>query len=345
MRAPILFPTVKSSPPPFTGDATLLPDPTPASADTANAPAGPALRVWRWLINDESTFGELSDTERGRIDWLRFAPFAAIHLACLGVFVVDVSPVAVGVAIALYVARMFFITAFFHRYFSHRAFRTSRAMQFVMAVLGCTAGQRGALWWAGHHREHHVTSDSPADPHSPRQHGWLYSHTLWFMTRGNFATPASRVRDWLKFPELRWLERFDWVPFVALAIGCYWLGAGLESSVPALGTSGPQMLVWGFFVSTVVLYHATYTINSVAHGFGSRRYNTNDDSRNNVWLALFTLGEGWHNNHHRYPASARQGFFWWELDLSYLGLRLLSATGLVRELRVVPIEVRDGISR
>ena len=302
----------------------------------------PWRRAWWWLLNDERAFGAPDEASRQRIDWLRAIPFVAIHLACLAVLAVGVSPVAVAVAVALYLVRMFFVTAFFHRYFAHRAFRASRGVQFAMAVLGCTAGQRGPLWWAGHHREHHVTADTADDPHSPDHRGVLFSHTLWFLTRGAFATPAHRVRDWLRFPELRWLERLDWLPFVALAFACYALGAWLERAAPSLGTDGPQMLVWGFFVSTVVLYHATYTINSLAHRFGRRRYATRDSSRNNVWLALLTLGEGWHNNHHYYPASARQGFFWWELDVSYLLLRVMAALGLVRDLRPVPARVLAG---
>jgi len=312
------------------------------NADLSARVQRPWMRAWWWLTNDERAYGELDATSRAHIEWPRVIPFVAIHVACLGVLAVGWSPVAVSVAVALYGARMFFVTAFFHRYFSHRAFRASRGMQFAMAVLGCTAGQRGPMWWAGHHREHHVTADTADDPHSPEHRGFLFSHTLWFLTRGAFATPAHRVRDWLRYPELRWLERLDWVPFVALAAACYGLGAWLERSAPALGTDGPQMLVWGFFISTTALYHATYTINSLAHRFGRRRYATRDSSRNNLWLALLTLGEGWHNNHHYYPAAARQGFFWWEVDVSYALLRVMAALGLVHDLRPVPAHVLAG---
>jgi stearoyl-CoA desaturase (delta-9 desaturase) len=299
-------------------------------------------RLWRWLLNDERCFDGLDEASRARLDWLRAGPFLAIHVACLAVVEVGISAAAVALAAVLYVTRMFFVTAFFHRYFSHRAFRVSRGVQLAMAVLGCTAGQRGPIWWAGHHREHHIASDTDADPHSPARRGFVFSHTLWFLTRASFAAPTHRVRDWLRYPELRWLERFDWLPFVALGVGCYGLGAWLESTAPELGANGPQMLVWGFFISTVALYHATYTINSLAHRFGQRRYPTRDDSRNNAWLALITLGEGWHNNHHYFPAAARQGFFWWEIDLSYLGLKLLEMMGVVRDLRPVPAHVLAG---
>jgi stearoyl-CoA desaturase (delta-9 desaturase) len=262
-----------------------------------------------------------------------------MHLACLAVLVVGWSPVALAVAAALFLVRMFAITAFYHRYFSHRAFRASRPVQFLMAVLGSSAVQRGPLWWAAHHRKHHRHSDEREDVHSPVQHGLLWSHVGWFTTRGNHATDLSVVPDLARFRELRLLDRFDTLVPVALAALLYATGAWLQGAAPELGTSGPQLLVWGFFVSTVCLFHGTFTINSLAHRFGTRRYETPDDSRNNVWLALLTLGEGWHNNHHYYPYSARQGFRWWELDLSYWALRALSALGVISHLRPVPADV------
>jgi len=309
------------------------------TAVTATLNESPFLRTWRWLINDPRAMTVTSEADGRRIDWLRTLPFIGVHLACLWAFYTGVSPVAVAAALGFYLLRMFFITAFYHRYFSHRAFRTSRPAQFLMAVLGCTAGQRGPLWWAGHHREHHVTADTEADPHSPAHRGMWFSHTLWFLTRNSFALKEQRVKDWLKFPELVLLERVDWIPFVLFGAGCYGLGAWLSASAPQLATDGPQLLVWGFFISTVLLYHATYSINSLAHRFGSRRFNTPDDSRNNLWLALITLGEGWHNNHHRFPAAARQGFLRREVDISYLLLRLLSLTGSIWDLRQVPDHV------
>jgi stearoyl-CoA desaturase (delta-9 desaturase) len=230
---------------------------------------------------------------------------------------------------------MFAITAFYHRYFSHRAFRTTRLVQFAFALLGAASVQRGPLWWAAHHRHHHAHADAPADLHSPRK-GFWHSHAGWFLTRAAFRTDASRIRDLMRFPELRWLDRFDTAVPAALAIALYASGAALERLAPGLHTSGPQLLVWGFCVSTVVLFHATVTINSLAHRFGRRRFPTRDDSRNNAWLALLTFGEGWHNNHHFFPGSARQGFRWWEIDLTWYGLRVLQSMGLVHDLKPVP---------
>jgi stearoyl-CoA desaturase (delta-9 desaturase) len=237
---------------------------------------------------------------------------------------------------------MFAITGFYHRYFSHRSFRTSRAAQFAFALLGASAVQRGPIWWAAHHRHHHAYSDRPEDVHSPVQRGFLWSHMGWFLSRRHFQPPLDRVRDLLRFPELRWLDRFDIVVPIALALALFASGAALERLAPGLGTSAWQLLVWGFFVSTVACYHGTYTINSLCHVWGRRRYATRDNSRNNAILALVTLGEGWHNNHHHYPMSVRQGFYWWEVDITYYLLRLLAALGIVWDLKPVPGAVRDS---
>ena len=267
-------------------------------------------------------------------------PFVLMHAGCLAVLWVGASPFAVGVTAALFALRMFAITAFYHRYFSHRAFRASRAAQFVFAVLGASAVQRGPLWWASHHRHHHLHADEPADSHSAHQHGFLWSHIGWFLARESFATRLKLVPDLARYPELRWLDRYDVAVPALLAVTLYALGAGLEAA--GVATSGAQLVVWGFCLSTVLLYHATFTINSLAHRLGSRRYATHDNSRNNWWLALLTFGEGWHNNHHHFPGAARQGFYWWEVDLTYYGLRLLAALGIAWDLRPVPIAAREA---
>jgi stearoyl-CoA desaturase (delta-9 desaturase) len=273
-----------------------------------------ARSLWGWFDSGATpNFGT-------RIDWLRVAPFVAMHLGCLAVLWVGASATALAVAAGLFALRMFAITGFYHRYFSHRAFRTSRAAQFVFALLGTTAVQRGPLWWASHHRHHHAHADQPEDAHSARRHGFAWSHAGWFLAPENFRTRLERVLDLARFPELRLLDRFDILGAVALALALYLAG-------------GAQMLVWGFCISTVALWHATFTINSLAHRFGSRRYPTRDDSRNNFWLALVTFGEGWHNNHHHCPGAARQGERWWEIDVTWYGLRALAALGVIWDLR------------
>jgi stearoyl-CoA desaturase (delta-9 desaturase) len=203
----------------------------------------------------------------------------------------------------------------------------------VFAVLGASAVQRGPLWWAAHHRHHHAHSDRPGDAHSPRQHGFLWSHMGWFLARVNFPTKVQLVPDLARFRELAWLDRFDAIVPVALALLLFAAGATLERFAPELGTSGAQLVVWGFAISTVAVWHATFAINSFAHTAGRRRFATRDDSRNNWLLALLTFGEGWHNNHHRHPSAARQGLYWWEIDCTYYGLRLLAALGVVWDLR------------
>ncbi|MDH4105394.1 MAG: acyl-CoA desaturase [Gammaproteobacteria bacterium] len=263
-----------------------------------------------------------------------------MHLVCLFVFYVGVSTTALVTCAVLYFVRMFAITGFYHRYFSHRSFRTSRVAQFVFAVLGAAAVQRGPIWWAAHHRHHHAFSDKPQDTHSPRQDGFVWAHMGWFLSKRHFHPDLRKVRDLLQFPELRWLDRFDiLVPFT-LALALLLAGMALERYAPSLGTTGGQMLIWGFFVSTVLCYHGTYTINSLCHGWGSRRYPTRDDSRNNALLALITLGEGWHNNHHHYPSAVRQGFYWWEIDITYYLLRGLAAVGVIWDLTPVPERIR-----
>jgi stearoyl-CoA desaturase (delta-9 desaturase) len=302
--------------------------PSPAPASTFSS----SLRGWL----DTSVASDVDDARLDRIDWLRAVPFVAMHLACIGVFFVGVSTTALAVAALLYAVRMFALTGFYHRYFSHRTFRASRGVQFAFALIGASCVQRGPLWWAAHHRNHHRHADTALDPHSPGLRGFLWSHIGWFLTPRAFRTDLERVPDFARYPELRWLDRYDTLVPVVLAIALYALGAVLAHVAPSLHVSGAQMLIWGFFVSTVVLFHATVTINSLAHRFGSRRFATRDDSRNNVWLALLTFGEGWHNNHHFFPGSARQGFRWWEVDLTWYGLWTLERLGLVHDLKRVP---------
>jgi stearoyl-CoA desaturase (delta-9 desaturase) len=300
---------------------------------------------WRSLLTwvDNSADVPLAGEDGRRIDWLRVAPFVAIHVSCLAVFWVGVSPTAVAVAAVSYAVRMFAVTGFYHRYFAHRAFKTSRGTQFIFAIIGATAAQRGALWWAGHHRHHHAHSDRAGDAHSPARHGLLWSHMGWFLARENFATKTHLVRDLLRFPELRFLDRFDALAPVTFAAALWAVGAWLEAVAPELGVTAAQLVIWGFSISTVFLMHATFAVNSLAHAKGSRRYATRDSSRNHFGLALLTFGEGWHNNHHHFPSAARQGFFWWEVDLTYYLLKALAAWGVIWELRAVPERVRSAI--
>lgn len=259
-------------------------------------------------------------------DWLPFTPFIVLHVAVFAALWTGTSWVDWVACAVLYFVRMFAVTGVYHRYFSHRTYKTSRWFQFVLAFLAQTSSQKGALWWAAHHRDHHKYSDLPWDVHSPIQKGFWYSHVLWLVDRGTETTDYNRIKDFAKFPELVFLNKFWLIPPVALGVATWLL----------LGWSG---LLIGFCLSTVLLWHGTFLVNSLAHVLGKRRFPTTDTSRNNWWIALITLGEGWHNNHHHYMSSARQGFYWWEIDITYYILKALSWCGLIWDLRPVPAAV------
>lgn len=316
-------------------------------------PTRPALSFRRataafvqWIDSDYTPEGpEKMRNEPDKVDWMRCIPFIILHAGCLGVIWVGASSFAVWTAVALYVVRMFAVTGIYHRYFSHKTYSTSRFGQFLLALWGGTTVQRGALWWAYHHRHHHQHSDDPEDAHSPHVHGFWWSHIGWITSRRNFPTDYSKVKDLAKYPELVWLNRFDTVVPLLFALGLFGFGAALETYAPGLGTDRWQMLVWGFFISTTALFHGTSCINSMAHLMGRRRFDTTDDSRNSFILAIICLGEGWHNNHHRYQSSTRNGFYWWEIDLTYYGLKALSWTGLIWGLKGVPKSIMEEAQR
>jgi len=299
-------------------------------------------------IVDSDFFPEGAEVRLQRPDkfyFRYFFPFLLLHLGCLGVIWVGWSWAAVITAVVLYFVRMFFVTGIYHRYFCHKSYSASRPVQFLLALLGLTCAQRGPLWWAAVHRHHHAHSDEEEDIHSPGMQGFIWAHIGWLTSARNYPTNYKMVRDYAKFPELRFLNRFDLIGPLLLAAGVFLFGAALQHFAPGLGTNGWQMLVWGFFISTTLLFHGTCTINSFTHMMGSRRYDTGDDSRNSFLLALVTLGEGWHNNHHRFQASARQGFYWWEIDITYYTLKTLSLLGIIRDLRPVPKEAYEESAR
>jgi len=262
--------------------------------------------------------------------WLVSAPFFAVHVAAVaGVAWLGWSWKWFALAIGLYYVRMFGVTGGYHRYFAHRSYRLNRVSQFVLAFLGTTAAQKGPLWWAAHHRDHHKYSDTKLDPHSWREDGFWWSHVGWILSRRTEETDFKNVADLARFPELRWLNNYHLVPGIAFGVILWLIG-----SWPAL--------VWGCFVSTTLLWHGTFTINSLSHWFGRRRYATTDDSKNNFLLALITMGEGWHNNHHYYARATCQGFFWWDVDATWYVLKALSKVGLVWDLHRPPQAVLDG---
>jgi stearoyl-CoA desaturase (delta-9 desaturase) len=254
-------------------------------------------------------------------------PFFLLQASSLLVLYTGIHLREVLVCIGLYYVRMWALTTGYHRYFSHRSFKTGRVFQFILAFGGSLCLQKGVLWWAAHHRHHHRESDQPLDVHSPVQRGFWWSHMGWILCDKYVETRFESIRDFAKYPELRFLNRFYWIPPVALALGLYAWG-------------GFSMFVWGFLVSTTLLWHGTFTINSLSHVFGKRRYKTTDTSRNNWLLALITCGEGWHNNHHYHQNTACQGWFWWEVDVSYYALRVLQGLGVVWDVRTPSPEVK-----
>ena len=256
-------------------------------------------------------------------------PFVLVHLSLIGIFWTGFTKLSIILCVVLYLVRMWALTGGFHRYFSHRSYKTSRFFQFIIAFLGQTSAQRGVLWWAAIHRHHHRHSDTPEDVHSPRHAGFLMSHVGWIFNKRTATADYSTIQDFAQYPELRFLDRHPYFPAFLLGVACFLVGGW------------PGLFV-GFFLSTVILYHAVFAINSLAHVVGKQRYITGDDSRNNWWLAVITLGEGWHNNHHHYQSATRQGFFWWEVDISYYVLKVMSWFGLVWDLRAPPEALLTG---
>jgi stearoyl-CoA desaturase (delta-9 desaturase) len=284
------------------------------------------------MTQDLRSSSEPSPNSDSDIVYPSAIPFVVVHLACFAAIWTGVTAEALAIGIALYWLRIFAIGAGYHRYFSHRAYETSRAFQLVLAAMAQTTAQKSVLWWAGNHRDHHLHSDTERDVHSPRHFGFVYSHLGWIFSRRQEMTNFARVADLAQYPELMWLHRYELAPAIALAVVCFAL-------------AGWPGLIVGFFWSTVAVYHATFCINSVAHLVGRRRYVTGDDSRNNWLLAIITMGEGWHNNHHAYQSSARQGFRWWEYDPTFYLLKLLERLGLVWNLKRPTVEVMHNEHR
>ncbi len=273
--------------------------------------------------------------------WSVIIGMTIFHLACLLVFVVGVSATALWVAFGMYVFRGMGVTTGYHRLLAHRSFKTNRVVQFILAFAGSLAVQGGPLWWVAHHRSHHAETDTEEDIHSPVTRGMWAAHMGWMMTDEAFNEKGTNSRDLHKFPEIKMLQRhYVWLIVFQIA-ALYGVGAWLASAYPGLGTSGAQLVVWGFFVSTVFTWHVTFMVNSVCHRWGGRPYDTGDASTNNVFIGFLGFGEGWHNNHHFYPNSARHGLRWWQLDVTYMLIKVLSWVGLASDLKL-PKELRDA---
>ena len=276
-----------------------------------------------------------------KVSWGKSISFFLVHVAGLLAPLTGFSWTALGMCFFLYFTRMFAITGVYHRYFSHRTYKTSRFFQFLLAFWGAACGQKGALWWAAHHRHHHKYSDTEQDIHSPILRGFWWAHVGWILCDKYVETDEEAVKDLTLYPELVWLNKYHGIAPLLLAASLFYGGVFLEHAAPGLHTNGLQLLAWGFFTSTVLLYHGTFFINSLMHLFGRRRFNTSDWSKNSLILALVTMGEGWHNNHHRYPYAERQGIYWWEIDMTHYILVILSWLGLVWDLKGHPPEIYE----
>lgn len=286
--------------------------------------------------------------QKAEPQWLITVRIILLHLLALGIFFVEFDWRLVWLAAATCIPRMIATECVYHRYFAHRAFKTSRPFQFLLAALAVSTGQRGILWWASTHRRHHRYADAPGDVHSPQVDGFWHGHMGWTLNGRNADTDLDAIADFARFPELRALNKLHYLPGLCLLIGLYVAG---EAGWFGSGIGGVQAVVWGFFFSTVVVLHATFAVNSLGHGGGAfggtRRYATPDASVNHPLIALLTMGGGWHNNHHRYPAAARAGFAWWEIDVTYWVIKLFAALGLVWDVRPVPSGVlaEGGLGR
>ena len=258
-------------------------------------------------------------------------PFIALHFVPLLAFVTGVTWRAVWLAVALYFIRMVAITGGYHRYFSHRSYRLRRVPQFVLAFVGTTAAQKGPLWWAAHHRAHHKYADTERDIHSPIR-GFWWSHVGWILCDKYNATDSDAIKDFTKYPGAGLARQ-----------------ARLDRAVGARHCLLPLRRVERAPHRFLCLHRgavARHLLCELARArMGRRVYDTTDTSRNSAIVALITSGEGWHNNHHRYPWAARQGFRWWQVDVTYYVLRLFSFVGIVRDIRPVPAAVRDEARR
>ncbi len=260
------------------------------------------------------------DEQAERVIWQDTILFIVLHLLTLYAFLFHFEWRWLALAVASYYLRMFALSAGFHRYFSHRSYQTSRVFQFLLAFLGECSLQKGVLWWASHHRHHHRYSDQAEDVHSPLHKGFFWSHMGWILCRKYKDVNEEYIQDFMASPELVWLNNNTWLPANLYILTLYLL-------------FGPMGVLWGFVVGTVLLWHGTFTINSLVHFWGTRPYATGDNSRNNLIGAILTLGDGWHNNHHHYPLSVRHGFRWWQIDPTYYLLCGLERLGIVWDLK------------
>ena len=261
------------------------------------------------------------------INWVTAAFMVAFHvLALVALWFFSWQNLAVALVLH-WMAVGFGISLGYHRLHTHRGFKTSKTFEYFLAICGTLTLEGGPIFWVATHRKHHQLSDQDGDPHSPRE-GGFWAHMGWILfgdthhnnteLMGRYAPDLNRDRFY------RWLNSYHWVPLTTLGL-------------ILLATGGWSMVLWGIFLRVVVGLHGTWLVNSATHMWGTRRFETRDDSRNSWWVALLTFGEGWHNNHHAHPVSARHGLAWYEFDISWITLKFFNAIGVVSDLKVAKV--------
>ena len=259
-----------------------------------------------------------------RVNWATTITMALFHVgAVAALFMFNWR--AFGVAVFLYwMCTGLGISMGYHRLHTHRSYKLPIWIEYFFAVCGTLTLEGGPIFWVATHRIHHQHSDKPGDPHSPRDGAW-WAHMLWLLTgeskHSNTRMMSKYAPDLAKDRFYVWLNDYHWLPLLVLGVILFAVG-------------GWPMLLWGVCVRVVFGLHATWLVNSATHMWGGRRFNTRDDSRNNWWVALITFGEGWHNNHHAHPTSARHGLAWYELDLSWIQITILKYLGIAKSIRV-----------
>src|SRR5215204_2251184 len=268
-------------------------------------------------------------------------PFAAFLSAIVLLWNSWVGPTDLAILGVMYLLTAFGITIGYHRLLTHRALDAPKPVKYAFAVLGSMAVQGSVIDWVADHRKHHAFTDEEGDPHSPHGHGggfkgalhglW-HAHMGWLWQTQGAAQKRRYARDLLEDPGLRWISRkFPWLVLAGLALPAL-LGFALSGGSPAGALTG---LLWGGFVRVFLVHHVTWSVNSVCHFFGTRRFETDDHSTNVFWLALPSLGESWHHNHHAFPRSAKHGLKWYEVDINWYGIAVLKLLGLARRINLV----------
>jgi len=319
------MPSATTAQPPASSVEISLSANTPAPSDAAPV-AAPAVAA-----RDEVRMGKAATVAEG-INWLTLGIIAVFHAGALAAFFFF-SWHRLAVMMILYILAINVgIGMCYHRLLTHRGYQVPKWLEYIMSMCATLSLEGGPIFWVGTHRVHHQLSDRDGDPHTPREGGW-WAHTGWLLfgkalhaqtkALGRYVPDLSRDRFYV------WLSKYHWMPITLSGVLLFGLGWAFGGWRNAVG-----MVLWGGFMRVTLGLHATWLVNSATHLWGRRRFETRDDSRNNWWVALLSGGEGWHNNHHAHPVSARHGLRWYEIDPNFYGIWILSKLGLAKKIRV-----------